>query len=136
MVEEGVEHPQPIEAMLHQLLELRLDDVQFVLLTRGTPRPALPPLRPSSGERQERRLYWVPNVEPLPMPPSIGVAGGVRGVGAWWPQLLLWCEAPNRRGPRWLPLRQGSPGEDPPEEVHMRLHPEEGLADGDEAGDV
>ena len=28
------------------------------------------------------------------------------------------------------------PNEDPPEEVHVRLHPEEGLADSDEAGDV
>ena len=56
------------------------------------------------------------------MPPSIRVTGGVRGVGD--------------RRPRWLPLRQGSPGEDPPEEVHMQLHPEEGLADGDETDDV
>ena len=70
------------------------------------------------------------------MPPSIGVAGGVRGVGALWPRLLLQREAPNQRGPRRLPLRQGSPGEDPPEEVHVRLHPVEGLVDGDEAGNV
>ena len=28
-----------------------------------------------------------------------------------------------------LPLRQGSPGEDPPERTHARLHPEKGLAD-------
>ena len=31
--------------------------------------------------------------------------------------------------PEGLPLQQGSPGEDPPEKVHTRLHPEEGLAD-------
>ena len=28
------------------------------------------------------------------------------------------------------------PEEDLPEEIHMRLHPEEGLTDGDEASDV
>jgi len=27
MAEEGVEHPQPIEAVLHQLLKLYLDDL-------------------------------------------------------------------------------------------------------------
>ena len=81
-MEEGVEHPHPIEAMLHQLLELCLNDVQLVLLTRGTLRPTLRPLRPSSGERREWRLRWFPDIEPLPMPPPIGVVGGVRGVGA------------------------------------------------------
>ena len=89
MVEEGVEHPQPIEAMLHQLLKLRPDDLQLVLPTRGTPRPALPPLRPSFGERREWHLRWVPNVEPLPMPPLIGIVGGVCGVGARRTQLIL-----------------------------------------------
>ena len=100
MAEEGVEHPQPVKAMLHQLLEFCLDDLQLVLPTGGTLRPALPPLQPSFGERREWQLRWVPNVEPLPMPPLIIVAGGVRGVGARWPRLLLQGEAPNRRGPR------------------------------------
>ena len=62
--------------------------------------------------------------------------GGVRGVGARRTRLFLQGEATNRRGPGRLPLRQGSPGEDPLEEVHVRLHPEEGLVDGDEAGDM
>ena len=70
------------------------------------------------------------------MPPSIGVVGGVHGVGARRPQLLLQREAPNRRSLGQLPLRQGSPGEDPSEEVHMRLYPEEGLIDSDETSDV
>ena len=70
------------------------------------------------------------------MPPPIGVVGGVRRVAARWPQLLLQGEAPNRRGPGWLPLRQGSPGEDSLEEIHVRPHPEDGLIDGDEAGNV
>ena len=70
------------------------------------------------------------------MPPPIGVTGGVRGVGARWPQLLLQGEAPNRCGSRWLPLRQGLPGEDLSEEVHVWLHPEEGLTDGDETSDM
>jgi len=87
--EEGVEDPQPIEAMLHQLLKPRLDDLQLVLLTRGTPRPAFPPLWHSSGERREWRLYWVPDIEPLAMPPPIGVTGGVRRVGGRRLWLLL-----------------------------------------------
>jgi len=43
---------------------------------------------------------------------------------------------PNRCGSRWLPLRQGSPVEDPSKEVHLRLHPKEGLTDGGETSDV
>ena len=35
----------------------------------------------------------------------------------------------HRHVPEQLPLRQGSPDEDPLEKVHMRLHPEEGLTD-------
>ena len=89
MVEEGVEDPQPIEAMLHKLLKLRLDNLQLVLPTSRTPRLAFPPLRPSSGERREWRLHWVPDVEPLTMPPPIGVTGGVRRVGGQWLRLLL-----------------------------------------------
>jgi len=45
-------------------------------------------------------------------------------------------KAPNQHGSRWLPLRQGSPGEDPPEEIHVRLYPEEDLTNGDETGNV
>ena len=45
-------------------------------------------------------------------------------------------ETSHQRSPKRLPLRQGSPGEDSPEGVHIRLHPDESLADGDEAGDV
>ena len=79
MAEEGVEHPQPVEAMLHQLLELYLDDLQLVLPAGGAPRPALPPLWPPTGERREWSLNRVLDVEPLPMPPPIRVVGGVRG---------------------------------------------------------
>ena len=70
------------------------------------------------------------------MPPPIGVVGGVQGVGARRTRLLLQRKAPHWRDPKWLPLRQGPPGEDPPEEVHVRLHLGEGLIDGDEASDV
>ena len=70
------------------------------------------------------------------MPTPIGVAGGVRKVGGRQLLLLLQGKTPNRQGSRWLPLRQGSPGEDPPKEVHVRLHPKEGLTDSDEASDV
>ena len=45
-------------------------------------------------------------------------------------------ENPHRRSPRWLPHRQGSPGEDSPEEVYVQLHPNKGIVDGDKAGDV
>ena len=38
-------------------------------------------------------------------------------------------ETSHRRSPERLPLQQGSPGEDPLEKVHTRLHPEEGLTD-------
>ena len=55
------------------------------------------------------------------MPPLIEVIGGVHGVGARQPWLLLQGETPHRRGPGWLPLRQGSPGEDLPEKIHVRL---------------
>jgi len=41
-----------------------------------------------------------------------------------------WCDL------GWIPHRQGSPREQPPEEIRVRLHPEESLADGDEAGNV
>ena len=43
---------------------------------------------------------------------------------------------PHRRVPGWLPLRQGTLSENPPEEVHVRLYPKEGLIDGDETGNV
>ena len=35
----------------------------------------------------------------------------------------------HQHDPRQLPLRQGSPGEDPPEKIPTWLHPEKGLAD-------
>ena len=70
------------------------------------------------------------------MPSLIGVTGGVRGVGGRRLRLLLQSETPNQRGSGWLPLRQGSPGEDLPKEIHVWLHPEESLIDGDETGDV
>ena len=89
MAEEGMEDPQPIKVMLHKPLKHCLNNLQFVLPIGGTPRPALRPLRPSSSKHQEWCLHWVPNVEPLTVPPSIGVIGGVRGVGdrRLWPLL-------------------------------------------------
>ena len=35
----------------------------------------------------------------------------------------------HQHDPGQLPLRRGSLGEDPPEKIHTRLHPKEGLAD-------
>ena len=35
----------------------------------------------------------------------------------------------HRHDPEQLPLRQGSPDEDPPKKVHTWLHPKEGLVD-------
>ena len=35
----------------------------------------------------------------------------------------------HQHNPRQLPLRQGSPGEDPLERIHTQIHPEKGLAD-------
>ena len=55
-LEESMEDPQPVEAMQHKPLKLRLDNLQLVLLTGGTPRPAFPPLRPFSSERREWRF--------------------------------------------------------------------------------
>ena len=43
-VEEGMEYPQPVEAMLHKPLKLHLDNLQLVLPTGGTPQPTFPPL--------------------------------------------------------------------------------------------
>ena len=42
MVEEGVEDPQPIEAMLHKLLKLRLNNLQLVLLAGQDPMTSFP----------------------------------------------------------------------------------------------
>ena len=70
------------------------------------------------------------------MPPPVGVAGEVRGIQAsraWFP---LQGKTPHRRGLDRVSHRQGSPGEQRPEEIHMRLHPKESLADGDEASNV
>ena len=99
-----MEDPQPIEAMLHNPLKLRLDNLLFVLPTGGTPRPALPPLWPSSGKRWEWRLCRVPDVEPLTMPPPVGVIGGVSRVGGRRLWLLLQSESPKWRDSRRLPL--------------------------------
>ena len=82
MVEEGVEHPHPFKALLHRFLELRPDDLHYVLLARRALRPTIPSFWPPTGERREWRLHWVPDVEPLPVPPLVGVIGGVHGVGA------------------------------------------------------
>ena len=84
MVEEGMEDPQPIEAMPHEPPNLHLDNLQLVLPMGGTPRLAFPPLRPLPGERQEWSLRWVPNVKPLTVPPLVGVTEGVRQVGDRW----------------------------------------------------
>ena len=81
MVEEGMEDPQPVEAMSHEPPKLCLDDLQLVLPMGRTPRAAFPPLRPLPGEHREWRLRWVPNVEPLAMPSPIEVTRGVRQVG-------------------------------------------------------
>ena len=70
------------------------------------------------------------------MPPLVGVTGGVRRVGGRWLRLLLQGESPNRHGSGRLPLRQGLPTKDPQKEVHVWLHLEEGLTDGNKAGDV
>ena len=45
-------------------------------------------------------------------------------------------ETSHQCSPERLPLRQGSPEDDSSEGVHVRLHPDESLADGDEADDV
>ena len=45
-------------------------------------------------------------------------------------------QTPNRCDFGWLPFGLGSPAENPSEEVHVRLHPEEGLTDGDETSNV
>ena len=136
MTEEGMEDPQPDEAMLHKPLELRLDNLQLVLPTGGTPRLAFPPLWPFPSEHQEWCFHWVFNVEPLTVPPPVGVTGGVHGVGDQWLRPLLQGKPPNRCDSRRLPLEQGLPAENPLEEVHMRIHPEEGLTDGDKTSDV
>ena len=54
------------------------------------------------------------------------------------PVLGFFCreKPPDRRGLGRIPHHQSSPGEQPPKEVHVRLHPEEGLVDGDEASDM
>ena len=49
-------------------------------------------------------------------------------------------ETPHQRSPGWLPHRQditvASPGEDSPKELPVRLHPDEGLIEGDGTGDM
>jgi len=133
MVEEGMEDPQPIKAMPHEPLKLRLDDLQLVLPMGGTPRPAFPPLRPLPNERREWRLHWV---QPLVVPSLIGVTGGVRRVGDQRLRPLLQGEPTDLSDSGRFPLGQGSPTEDLPEEIHVWLHLEEGLANGDKVRDV
>ena len=70
------------------------------------------------------------------MPSLVGVTGGVCRVGDRWLRFLLQGQSPNQRDSRRLPLRQGLLAEDPSKKVHVWLHPEEGLIDGDEASDV
>ena len=70
------------------------------------------------------------------MPPLVGVAGDVHGIRAPCAWFLLQGEAPHRHGLGRIPQLQSSPREQPPEEVRVWLHPEEGLADGDEASDM
>ena len=45
-------------------------------------------------------------------------------------------ETSYQHSPERHPLRQDSLGEDSPEGVHVRLHLDESLADGDEANDM
>ena len=79
---------------------------------------------------------WILDVEPLTMPPLVGVIGGVCGAGDRWLRPLLQGKPPNRCDSGRLPLGQGLPAKNPLEEVHVQLHPEEGLIDSDEPGDV
>ena len=137
MMEEGVEHPHTIKAMRHQLLELRPDNLQLLVLPASrAPRLALLPLRPPTGERREWHLYRVPDVEPFPVPPSIGITGGVRGVRTRYARFLLQHEAPHQCDHERLPLQQSSPREHPLKEVQMWLHPKEGLAHDNKANDM
>ena len=75
-----MEDPQPVEVMPLEPLKLCLDDLQLVLPMGKIPRLAFPPLRPLPSEHREWCLRWVPDVEPLVVPPPIGVVGGVRRV--------------------------------------------------------
>ena len=70
------------------------------------------------------------------MPSPVGVTWGVCGIRASHTRLPLQGETPHRRDLGRIHLRQSSPREQPLKEVRVRLHPEESLADGDEAGDV
>ena len=45
-------------------------------------------------------------------------------------------ESSYQHSPERIPLQQGSPEEDSPGGLHVRLHPDESLTDGDEVGDV
>ena len=137
MAEEGVEHPYPIKAVPHKLLELLLDDLHLLLLPMGTtPRPTFLLLWPLAGERRERHLRRILDVKPLPMPPPVGVVGSVCWIRASRAQFPLQGETPHRRDLSRIPHRQGSPREQPPEEIRVWLHPKESLTNSDEADDV
>ena len=134
---QGVEHPHPIKAALYELSELLLDDPHLMLLLFGTtPHPTILLLRPPTGEHRERCRHRIPDVELLPVPPLVGVIGEVHGIRVSHAQFSLQGKTPHRCDLGWIPHHQGSPREQPPEEIRMRLHPEESLTDSNEAGDV
>ena len=71
------------------------------------------------------------------MPSPVGVTWGVCGIRASSrTRLPLQGEASDRRDLGRAPVRHSPPGEEKPEEIRVRLHPEESLADGDETSDV
>ena len=70
------------------------------------------------------------------MPPPVVVAGDVREIRASRAQFPLQGETPHQRDLGQIPHWQSSPKEQPLEEIHVRLYPEEGLADSNKAYDV
>ena len=133
----GVEQLHPIKAVPYELSELLLDDLHLVPLCVGTaPRPTLLLHQPPAGKRWKWRPCRIPNVEPLPMPSPVGVTWGVRGIRASRMRLPLQGEAFDRCDLSQTLVRHSSLEEEKPEEIHVRLHPEESLADGDKASNV
>ena len=122
--------------MPHELPQLLLDDLHLLLLVGTTPRLSILLLWPPTSECRERRLRRIPDIKPLPVPPLVGVAGDVCGIPPSHARFPLQGETPHRRDLGRIPHQQSSPREQSPEEVHVWLHPEEGLANGDKAGDV
>ena len=70
------------------------------------------------------------------MPSPVGVTWGVRGIRASYAWLPLQGEASDQSDLGRTLVHHGSPREEELEEVHVWLHLEESLADGDEASDV